>query len=211
MANTGSKERESALPAEAAQAEDAFQSVLQDFFAESADPVDEGEAGAPALGPAVARGSLDQREFLSFRLAEEDFAIPIEHIREIIKPPPITPVPRVPPVILGVLSLRGTVVPIIDLRRRLKLPEGPRERRNRVLIVRTEEEPIGLLVDEVRQVVRFRSDQIEPPPAVFGRGESDHLLGVGRHEGEMITLLHIGALLSEDLLAEAAPKGKAHG
>lgn len=189
----------------------AFQEALREFFADAAEASFQTEEAATGTGPAVARGAQDQREYLSFRLAGEDFAIPIEHIREIIKPPPITPVPRVPPVILGVLSLRGTVVPILDLRRRLNLPDGPRERRNRVLIVRIEEEPIGFLVDEVRHVIRFRPDQIEPPPAVFGRGESEHLLGVGRHEGEMYTLLQIGSLVSPEILGAVRPGEVRHG
>jgi len=139
------------------------------------------------------------QEYLSFGLASELFAVNIIHIKEIIKVPMITEVPRVEAVILGILSLRGTIVPVADLRRRLGLPCSPSTRKSRVLIVQmSEDDYVGLLVDEVRHVIRLKDTDIEPPPGVFDRAEAEHILGVGRDEGEFYTLLDLDSLVDID-------------
>jgi len=137
-------------------------------------------------------------EYLSFALSDELFAVNILHIKEIIKPPMITEVPRTEPVILGVLSLRGTIVPVVDLRRRLNLAVEPQTRKSRILIAEISYNLTGLLVDEVRQVIRLREDDIEQAPGVFDRAEAEHIAGVGRHEGEMYTLLDLESVVQID-------------
>ena len=170
--------------------------VLDEFFAAPEEVVHGGVSlEARDGGNEASRGALDAHEYLTFRLAEENFGLSILHIKEIIKPPLITPVPRTQEVILGILSLRGTVVPVVDLRRRLGLDAGPQTRKTRILIVQMESDLIGLLVDEVRHVIRLRESDIEPPPAVFGRVEVEHLRGVGRQEGEMYTLLDVASVV----------------
>lgn len=142
-------------------------------------------------------------EYLSFVLDDEIFAVNIFDIKEIIKVPPITVVPRTEPVILGILSLRGTIAPVVDLRRRLGLKAQPNTRKSRVLLVFLGLEMIGLLVDEVRHVVRLRDEDIEPPPGVFDRTEAEHILGVGRQHGEMYTLLDLNSVIQIDRYLKA--------
>ena len=140
----------------------------------------------------------EEREYLSFRLADEIFAVSIDFIREIMKPPISTPMPRTEPVILGVFSLRGDILPLVDFRILLRVDESPMTRKSRVLVVKLSSESVGLLVDEVMNVLRFAEDDIEPPPAVFGRMEAEHLLGVGRFEGVMITLIDLEEVVRLD-------------
>ena len=146
-------------------------------------------------------------EYLCFRLANELFAISIMFIREIIKPTTVTDLPRTEPEILGILSLRGTVVPVVDLRRLLGLDRTPGTRRARILIVDTQDELVGLLVDEVRHVIRLREDDVEPPPAVFGRSETEHMLGVGRVDGEMYILLDVHSVIKLEKFIQTTPGG----
>lgn len=192
------------------QANVSFEAALREFFiaAEEAER-DSGELPeVNRVDGAEKKLAETAQEYLTFRLANESFALSILNIKEIIKLPLITPVPRTEPVILGVLSLRGTVVPVLDLRKRLRLDTNPQDRRTRILIIQIDGGLIGLLVDEVRHVIRLREEEIEPPPAVFGRVDVEHLQGVGRHEGEMYTLLDVASVVQLDRLM-LPPAGEA--
>jgi purine-binding chemotaxis protein CheW len=158
----------------------------------------DGPARPRAHGRKRSRGGATEadRELLSFRLAGEDYAVDILRLREIIRVAPLTEVPRAPAFVSGVLSVRGTVVPVMDLRRRLHLRADPPTKAARILIVTKDAEPHGLLVDEVRQVERLHTDQIEPPPPVLSGAEAEFLGGIGRTDGRMLILLALDAVLS---------------
>ena len=110
------------------------------------DQIAAGEVGGEAVGP--------QRDYLTLVVGDEEYAIAIDRIREIIKVRPVTEVPHVPGFVVGIISVRGTIVPVLDLRQRLRLSTSGLSRAARFLIVAREDELFGLLVDEVRQVVR---------------------------------------------------------
>jgi chemotaxis signal transduction protein len=173
-----------------------FDQALNEFFASPEElGVDDGlRMMMHGQEGEAARRQQPLQEYLSFRLANECYAISILYIKEIIKLPLITAVPRTESVILGILSLRGMVVPLIDLRLRLGLEATATTRKSRVLIVQQADDLIGLLVDEVQNVVRLSEDQIESAPSLFGRLEGENILGVGRSEGEMYTLLNLAAV-----------------
>lgn len=129
---------------------------------------------ASMLAPAVVR------ELLAFVIADETYALPLRSIREILKVPPITGVPRAPADVLGIISVRGRITTVRDLRRVLRMPEGPTDKHTRVLLVEAgEDEVIGLLVDRVLQVYRLDEDEVELA-AVVGGDMSEHVMGVGR-------------------------------
>jgi purine-binding chemotaxis protein CheW len=179
--------------------------ALEEFFV-SPDEMD--AAGAMSLD--LYRDEMDTRlraegvqEYLSFVLADETYAVNIFHIKEIIKPPMITEVPRTERVILGVLNLRGMIAAVVDLRRRLGLEAAKQTRKSRILIVQLRDELVGLLVDEVRHVIRLKDEDIEPPPGVFDRVEAEHIVGVGRQEGEMYTLLDLDSVIQIDRYLKA--------
>jgi purine-binding chemotaxis protein CheW len=97
-------------------------------------------------------------EYLAFRLASEVYALPLAHVREILTLPPLTFVPRAPPDILGIISVRGLLVTVIDLRCRLGVEQAPANKRTRILLVPSPTgEMLGLHVDEVLQVYRLRA------------------------------------------------------
>lgn len=120
------------------------------------------------------------RELLAFVIADETYALPLRSIREILKVPPITGVPRAPKDVLGIISVRGRITTVRDLRRLLKMPESATDKHTRVLLVEApDDEVIGLLVDRVLQVYRLDEDEVELA-AVVGGDMSEHVMGVGR-------------------------------
>ncbi|CAN5617008.1 N/A [soil metagenome] len=146
---------------------------------------------------ATRRGDGSARtEYLAFLLAKDIYAVRIGEVAEIIRPPPITEIPRAPSPIVGVVSVRGRLVTVIDLRRRFHLPETPFDKRTKIpLVAAADDEHIGLLVDEVRQVYRLGVDEIEPA-AVLGGEQPAHILGIGRPKsGQVIGQKRIGELV----------------
>lgn len=140
-------------------------------------------------------GQKHDLEVLTFRLADEIYGLDISWMREISKLRPITEVPQVPPFLPGIVTLRGTVIPIIDLRRRLLLPAADASGYTRILIVEHQEEPFGLIVDQVLKVVRMVEQQIESAPLPGGI-DSDFLAGVARVEEELIVLLNLPTVVT---------------
>jgi purine-binding chemotaxis protein CheW len=138
-------------------------------------------------------------EYLAFGLAGETFAVQIAHVAEILKPPPVTEVPRAPRNVLGVISVRGKLVTVLDLRRRFRLAEAPMDRRTRILLADAGTgEQIGLLVDEVMQVWRLAVDEIEPAH-VLGGDQPAHIAGVGRPaeaHGDTLILIDLRPILA---------------
>ena len=125
------------------------------------------------------RGDDTAYEFLAFRLASETYAVPLSGVQEILKPPRITPMPRAPYEILGIVSVRGRVTTVIDLRRRLRVDEAPMDKHTRVLLVDAGDEVLGLLVDSVLQVYRLYEDEVELASALGG-DLNEYVMGIGR-------------------------------
>jgi purine-binding chemotaxis protein CheW len=135
-------------------------------------------------------------EYLAFRLGADTYAVPIGEVREILKLPPVTEVPRAPPEILGVVSVRGLLVTVMCLRTKLRLTEGEPSRKGRILLVMgAQEEVIGLYVDEVLQVYRLAESEVEVAASVLGGRLGDYIVGIGRPEGALLTLLDLRPVL----------------
>lgn len=128
-------------------------------------------------------------EYLAFMLGPEAYAIQIGNIVEILKPLPITEVPRADPQVVGVMSVRGRLVTVVDLKRRFNLARTfTIDKKSRILLVDAAGELIGLLVDEVLHVYRLAEAEVEPPD-VLGSEQSPHVVGIGRPPGGAVLLL----------------------
>jgi purine-binding chemotaxis protein CheW len=147
----------------------------------------------------VAAEVNDFEEFLCFRVSDEIYGINIMQIKEIIKPREVTEVPRSPSFVSGVISLRGVIIPILDMLDRLGLSRGAATGRERVVVVKHGEAFTGLLVDEVTQVVRIAKNSVEPAPAVLEAINREFVAGIGRSEGRMIILLNLDTIADIDL------------
>jgi purine-binding chemotaxis protein CheW len=165
---------------------------------------DETAPGLPdLLAPAPAQGSHEREEvrteWLTFALAGEEYAVELAAVREILKAPSITAVPRAPEHVLGVIMVRGEVIAIFDPRALLGLPRGTPERRARVLVCDAGDGPCGLLVDSVSQVVRLGPSSIEPKPNGVGATSAEYIAGIGREHDRLYILLDLLAVLREVL------------
>jgi len=119
----------------------------------------------PEPEPAAAVVAPSAVQLCTFRVSGEDFAIDIMRVREIIPPVPLTPVPGAPAHVAGVFRLHGDVIPVVDLHRRLGLPAADPSRRAKYIVVRVAGRLLGLMVDEVREVLRLDRDELRPAPA----------------------------------------------
>lgn len=129
---------------------------------------------------AVARVSGENnRELLAFVVGSETYALPLDAVREILKPPPVTPVPRSPRDVLGVISVRGRITTVVDLRSRLGAVMAELDKHSRVLLVDDGDEVLGMLVDRVLQVHRLADDEVEIASVVSG-DLSEYVVGIGR-------------------------------
>ncbi|HTU56865.1 MAG TPA: chemotaxis protein CheW [Polyangiales bacterium] len=154
----------------------------------------------PSAARAVRRGS-DRgpvREFLVFSLGGDLYGVELTGIKEILSPPPITRVPRARREVVGVCSVRGLLVTVLDLRRKLRVEERALGRRSRILLATAPNgEVTGLLVDEVRQVVRLAEAEVEVAASALGGDVAEHVLGVGRPGGKFLILLDLKAILRD--------------
>ncbi len=190
-----------------------------DRLASSWDALVGGSADLPLATEDTYRRGLDERlqetparRFLTFLLGGEEYALDILRISEIIKVRPVTEVPRAPGFVLGIISVRGTIVPVVDLRRRLNLPAPEPGPAARILIVTQNGEPYGLVVDEVVHVVRLHAEDIEPAPATVGGQSSEFVGGIGRPPsimmpglaGRMLIILNVDAVLGFEVTGRGA-------
>lgn len=152
--------------------------------------------------------SHEPLQYLTFVIAEEEYAVKVLQVREILQCNAITQVPGTPPWIRGVINLRGGVVPVVDLAIKFALPATSLTPTTCIVVteVRLEDEPavLGVLADAVSLVVDLRDDEIEPPPKFGTKVRVDYLLGMG-HVGEKLALiLDIDRVLSTDELLAAS-------
>ncbi len=138
------------------------------------------------------------QQLVSFRLAQEEYGIEITKVQEIILMGEITRVPQTPKFIKGLINLRSTVIPIVDLRTRFGLPDQEASDETRIMVVNVTGKTIGIIVDAVSEVLRVSPDQVSaPPPTVTGLGK-EYLTGLVQLESRLLILLDIDKILGEE-------------
>ncbi len=137
-------------------------------------------------------------QLVSFRLAQEEYGIEITKVQEIILMGEITRVPQTPDYIKGLINLRSTVIPIVDLRLRFGLSQEDPTDETRIMVVNVAGKTIGIIVDAVSEVLRISHDQIAPPPpTVAGLGQ-EYLTGLVKLESRLLILLDIDRILGRE-------------
>ena len=137
-------------------------------------------------------------QLVSFRLAEEEYGIEITKIREIILMGEITRVPQTPHYVKGLINLRSTVIPVIDLRARFGLSEEELTDESRIMVLHVGTKTIGIVVDAVSEVLRVTPDQMAPPPPTVAGLGREYLTGLVKLEDRLLILLDIDKLLSQE-------------
>jgi purine-binding chemotaxis protein CheW len=137
----------------------------------------------------------DTRQYITFLANGQEFASPIMAIREIRGWVDTTPLPNVPNYVRGVINLRGTVLPVIDLKARLGLGQTEVTPKNVIIVIDTDHRQTGLLVDAVSDIISVSSDDIQPPPEMMQNDASSRYVeGIAVRDGRMVTLLGIAEL-----------------
>lgn len=170
----------------------------------------------PQAASAAPDAGADGGSLLRMSVGDQPLAVPIDRVREILQVMRMTPLPRTPAFVRGVMNLRGSVVPVIDLAARLGLPPTEIGRRACIVVVHIEDDPesetaspagtaMGLLVDAVFEVFDHASGDIEPAPLMGTDIAPEHLLGITRAGGRLIGVLNLDrALAASDLVAAIA-------
>ena len=142
------------------------------------------------------------QQYIVFKLNEQLYGISIKNVQIIEKMKPIMRVPKVPTCIKGVMNLRGEIIPVVSLREQFKLEAKDYTDKTRIIIVKLEETMVGLIVDEVKEVVEIESTQVEVVQNVQGKMKTSHILGVGKLEENIVTLLNLTNIIDEAFSTE---------
>lgn len=144
-------------------------------------------------------------QLVGFKVGREFFGVPITSVKEIIRMPEITPVPDTVDFVEGVINLRGRIVPVIDMRKRLGLPldeslKEDQRKMSRVLILELGGKIVGLIVDAASEILKLSEEAVEPPPELVSSIGAEYVTGVGKLSDKLIVLLDLTRLLSiEDM------------
>ncbi|MFQ5840724.1 MAG: chemotaxis protein CheW [Candidatus Methylomirabilales bacterium] len=137
-------------------------------------------------------------QLVTFEMGQEEFGVEVGLIQEIVRVPEITWVPEAAWCVEGVINLRGRIVPVIDLKKRLRLGEVKRSRQSRVLVVEIDKRLVGLLVDAASEVLRLPTEAIEPPPEMISGVGIEYLRGVGKLDDRLLILLDLSRVMDPD-------------
>jgi len=148
-------------------------------------------------------------QLVVFRLEREEFGLDISQVREIIRMQDITPMPKAPPFIEGVINLRGQIIAVMDLSKRFGLKGTKRTETSRIVVTELKDSTVGLVVDEVPEVLRISGDNIEPTPGMIETQiHAEFIKGVGKLEQRLIVLLDVNKILSRDEAKQVAEAAK---
>ncbi len=139
--------------------------------------------------------STDGDRYLCFSLGQEQYAMELLTVREVIAMPEITPVPQTPPHFLGIMNLRGQVISVMDLRSKLNIKPNPAAE-TAIIICDLNPNSIGVVVDSINSVINPTSDQISEKPEIQSQKSTDYINGVFRHQDGLVLLLDIKKTLN---------------
>ncbi|HFB53918.1 MAG TPA: purine-binding chemotaxis protein CheW [Sulfurimonas autotrophica] len=139
----------------------------------------------------------DVVQLVGFMIGDEEYAVPILSIQEIIKPFTWTRVPQVPPYVLGVFNLRGAVIPLIDLRAKFGLSTKKHSEDTRFIVMRAGDDVAGFVIDRLTMAIRIKKENIGPAPDTVN-GDDTIIDGVGKQADKIITILKVNKLLERD-------------
>jgi purine-binding chemotaxis protein CheW len=137
-------------------------------------------------------------QWVTFQLEEETYGINVMQVREVLRYTEIAPVPGAPDYVLGIINLRGNVVTVIDTRSRFGLIEGEVTDNTRIIVIESERQVIGILVDSVAEVVYLRASEIDTTPSVGTDESAKFIQGVSNRDGKLLILVDLNKLLTDD-------------
>jgi purine-binding chemotaxis protein CheW len=139
--------------------------------------------------------NMAEEQLVTFSLGSEEFGVDIMCVKEIIRIPPITRVPKAPDHVEGVINLRGNVIPVVSLRTRFGMPRAEETDLSRIMVLQVKAKVFGIRVDAVTEVLRLDSENIEPPPPIALGMDAQFIRGVGKTGERLLVLLELDQIL----------------
>ncbi len=137
-------------------------------------------------------------QLVTFRLGGETYGIDVMNVQEVLRISEIAPVPGAPEYVLGIINLRGNVVTVVDTRARFGLPSSETDDASRIVIVESEDQVVGILVDSVAEVVELNQSEIDVPPNVGNEDSARYVQGVANRESDLLIVIDLDKLLARD-------------
>ena len=154
----------------------------------------------------------ETKQYLTFTLEDEVFALDIHKVREVLDFSTVTKVPRTPDFMRGVINLRGMVVPVVDMRLKFGMPQTEKTVNTCIIIVELalsgETVVVGAMADSVKEVIDLEPEQIEPAPRIGTSLDTEFIRGMGKHNDSFIIILDVDAVFSSDELVDLAEAGE---
>jgi purine-binding chemotaxis protein CheW len=151
-----------------------------------------------------------EKQLVVFDLLDEHYGVDVAAVESIVKLQPITAIPQTPDYVEGVISLRGAVLPVIDLRKRFGFPAGEASKDTRIVVVEMEGKAVGMMVDAVSEVLRVAQEDIELPPSIVNTADdgsgsgANFVTGIAKVGERLIVLLDLGQVLNVDRMKRVA-------
>ena len=145
-----------------------------------------------------------EKQHVIFKLNNEEYGVEISHVQEITEYKTVTSVPNTPSFIEGIINLRGSIVPIVSIKKRFDLPTEEKEEDQRVIIINLGSRQVGFIVDDASQVLTLNEDQIENPPDLITGIDRDYITGIGKTDEKIIILLDLEKILTDTEKKEIA-------
>lgn len=143
-------------------------------------------------------------QLVTFRLKDESYGINVMQVQEVLRVSEIAPVPGAPGYVLGIINLRGNVVTVIDTRTRFGLPTTERDDASRIVIIESEQQVVGILVDSVAEVVELRQSEIDSAPNIGNDESSRYIQGVASRDEDLLIVVDLNKLLTDEEWSEMA-------
>jgi len=155
-----------------------------------------------SVNSASSAGVEQELRWVTFRLENEKYGINVMQVQEVLRVSEIAPVPGAPDYVLGIINLRGNVVTVIDTRKRFGLMPKEMDDSTRIVIIESDEQVVGILVDSVAEVVDLRVSEMEAAPNVGTEESAKFIQGVASHDDELLILVDLNRLLTDEEWAE---------
>jgi len=153
----------------------------------------------------------NELHIVGFQVGRETFGVPISQVHEIVRIPEITSVPDAPDAVIGVMNLRGKIVPVVDLRRRFGAKSDEFARKNRVVVAEVESKLVGLVVDSASEVLKISPQDVQPANSMFQEQELNYITGLGKLADRLIILIDLTRLLERNELRRLTMPAEAAG
>lgn len=149
------------------------------------------------------RAKKENRQILVFSVANEEMGVDISCVREVLRPQPITPLPKTPPFVEGIINLRGHIVALIDLRKKLNAGQAEDETRKRIIVCRINRSIVGLTVNTLKEIIALSEEEIRPTPEVVSmQMETDVFSGIATIGNRVIPILDLERIITKKEVSE---------